>query len=59
MKSISVVGTKEETILLESGFRPLENRRLWEKEGICYGREAALQEAWLKLNKEEKINLYN
>ncbi len=38
---------KGETVLLrEAGFKPVvQDGSLWEKDGICYGRQAASQEA--------------
>jgi hypothetical protein len=43
-------GAKEETALLEAGFKPIEDGSLWEKDGVYYGREAAVQEALRKLS---------
>ena len=49
---------KEETALLETSFEPLdENGMLWEKNGVCYGRQAALQESLRKLHEEEGVYL--
>ena len=37
---------EENALLLENGFEPVgSNDLLWVKECVCYGREAALQEA--------------
>jgi hypothetical protein len=37
---------EENALLLENGFEPVgSNDLLWLKECVCYGREAALQEA--------------
>jgi len=33
--------------LREAGFEPVgEEGLLWERDGVCYGREAASQKAW-------------
>ena len=50
---------KEESALLEAGFEPLENRLLWEKNGVCYGRQAALQKALRKLREEDDVYLFD
>jgi hypothetical protein len=46
-------GAKEEIALLEASFKPIEDGSLWEKDGVYYGREAAVQEAQLKLSEGE------
>jgi hypothetical protein len=54
------VGIREidNTILLEARFMPLvDNGLLWEKDSVCYGREAALQRALRKLDEEEGVYL--
>jgi hypothetical protein len=40
---------KEDFALIEAGFEPTERDDLWMKNGVYYGREAALQKAWRKL----------
>jgi hypothetical protein len=40
---------KENATLVEASFAPMEGEDLWMKNGVCYGREAALQTAWRKL----------
>ena len=58
MKGVGISAT-EEKALLEAGFEPLEKKRLlWEKKGVCYGRQAALQGALRKLREEEGIYLF-
>ena len=37
---------QQNDILLTAGFKRTEHILLWEKDGVCYGREAALQQAW-------------
>ena len=37
---------QENDILLTAGFKRTEHILVWEKDGVCYGREAALQQAW-------------
>ena len=44
---------KEELALEKASFNPVESGLLWEKNGVLYGREAALQRAWQKLRNEE------
>jgi hypothetical protein len=45
---------KEEITLLGARFEPVEDEGiLWEKEGVCYGREAALQQALRELRERE------
>jgi hypothetical protein len=52
MESVGIDANQEST-LLEAGFEPLEDEgMLWEKNGVCYGRQAALQEALRKLRAE-------
>lgn len=41
---------REDFVLFAAGFKRTEHGFLWEKEGVCYGREAALQKAWQKLH---------
>jgi hypothetical protein len=53
------ISAKEENVLLEAGFEPLENGLLWEKNGISYGRQAALQKALRKLHEEDDIYLFD
>ena len=53
------ISAKEENALLEAGFEPLENGLLWEKNGISYGRQAALQKALRKLHEEEGVYLFD
>ena len=51
------VGIREidDTILLEARYLPLEDDGLlWEKDSVCYGRQAALQRALRKLDEEDK-----
>ena len=43
---------RENGILLTGGFKRTENVLWWEKNGIYYGREAALQEALRQLREE-------
>jgi hypothetical protein len=53
--------SKEESALLGAGFVPLEEDEgmLWEKNGVYYGRQAALQEALRELREEYGIDLYD
>ncbi len=43
---------RENGTLLTAGFKRTENVLLWEKNGVRYGREAALQEALRELREE-------
>ena len=40
---------RQNDILLTAGFKRTEHILVWEKDGVCYGREVALQQAWQKL----------
>jgi len=41
--------------LREAGFEPVgEEGLLWERDGVCYGREAASQKAWRDLREGEE-----
>ena len=53
------INAKEESALLEANFKPLENRLLWEKNGVWYGRQAALQKALRKLREEDDVYLFD
>jgi hypothetical protein len=53
------INVVEECALLEAGFEPLENRLLWEKNDVCYGRQAALQESLHKLYEEDGVYLFD
>ena len=54
------ISAKEEGALLEAGFEPLEeDRLLWEKNGVWYGRQAALQKALRKLREEDDVYLFD
>jgi hypothetical protein len=45
----------DDVILLEARFMALEDDGLlWEKDSVCYGRQAALQRALRKLDEEDK-----
>ena len=61
MTGLSLLRTKEESALLEANFEPLEEEEglLWEKGGVYYGREAALQKALGKLYQEEGTYLFD
>jgi hypothetical protein len=37
--------TEENSILAQAGFEPTEEDALWRRQGVWYGREAALQTA--------------
>ena len=41
---------REDFVLFAAGFKRTERGFLWEKGGVCYGQEAALQKAWQKLH---------
>ena len=51
------IRVKENSTLLKASFEPLaeDDGLLWEKESVCYGREAALQRALRKLHEEEGV----
>jgi hypothetical protein len=56
------VGLKvmDDSILLEARFVPLEDHGLlWEKDSVCYGRQAALQKALRKLEEEDGVYLFD
>jgi hypothetical protein len=56
------VGIREidDTILLEARFVPLEDDGLlWEKDSVCYGRQAALQRALRKLDEKDGVYLFD
>jgi hypothetical protein len=56
------VGIREidDAILLEARFVPLEDDGLlWEKDSVCYGRQAALQRALRKLHEEDGVYLFD
>jgi hypothetical protein len=60
MEGVNDIRAKEEAILLEANFKPLEiNGMLWEKEGVCYGRKAALQNAHSSLFQRRGYALYD
>ena len=55
------INAKEKSALLEASFEPLaeDDGILWEKNGVCYGRQAALQEALRKLHEEDGVYLFD
>ena len=54
------INAKENSTLLEASFEPLEDDGiLWEKNGVCYGRQAALQKALRKLHEEDGVYLFD
>ena len=56
------VGIREidDVILLEARFVPLEDDGLlWEKDSVCYGRQAALQKALRNLDEEDDVYLFD
>ena len=51
---------KEKSALLEASFEPLgDDGVLWEKNGVCYGRQAALQESIRKLHEEAGVYFFD
>ena len=42
---------KEDVMLVAAGFEPVEVGDLWSRNGVSYGREAALQFAWREWRK--------
>jgi hypothetical protein len=55
------INAKEKSAMLEASFEPLaeDDGVLWEKNGVCYGRQAALQESLRKLHEEEGVYLFD
>jgi hypothetical protein len=54
------INAKENSTLLEASFEPLEDDGiLWEKNGVWYGRQAALQKALRKLHEEDGVYLFD
>ena len=55
------INAKEESTLLGASFEPLaeDDGILWEKNGVCYGRQAALQKALRKLHEEDGVYLFD
>jgi hypothetical protein len=54
------INAKEESTLLGASFEALEDDGiLWEKNGVCYGRQAALQEALRELREEDGVYLFD
>lgn len=49
---------KEDTVLLEASFEPANEYDLWVKNGVFYGREAALQKASRQLREGGKTKLF-
>ena len=50
----------DDVVLLEARFMPLEDDGLlWEKDSVCYGRQAALQRALRKLDEEDGVYLFD
>ena len=55
------INAKEKSALLEASFEPLaeDDGLLWEKNGVCYGRQAALQESLRKLHEEDGVYFFD
>jgi hypothetical protein len=54
------INAKEESTLLGANFEALEDDGiLWEKNGVWYGRQAALQKALRKLHEEDGVYLFD
>jgi hypothetical protein len=50
----------DDTILLEARFVPPEDDGLlWDKDSVCYGRQAALQKALRKLDEKDGVYLFD
>jgi hypothetical protein len=45
---------KEDSVLIEARFEPTENRLVWKKHGLWFGREAALQAAFLERRERDR-----
>jgi hypothetical protein len=59
MERVVAIREKEESILLKTSFEPLEDGILWEKDGVYYGREAALQDALRELRERAGVYLFD
>ena len=56
MDGLVGISKKEESILLEASYKPLEeDGMLWEKNGVCYARQAALQTTLRELQHNDVI----
>jgi hypothetical protein len=54
------INAKENSTLLGASFEALEDDGiLWEKNGVWYGRQAALQKALRKLHEEDGVYLFD
>jgi hypothetical protein len=52
------INAKEKGILLGASFEPRgDDGMLWEKNGVCYGRQVALQQALRELHEEDGVHL--
>ena len=50
----------DDAILLEARYLPLEDDGLlWEKDSVCYGRQAALQKALRTLDEKDGVYLFD
>ena len=45
---------QEDSVLIEARFEPTENRLVWKKHGLWFGREAALQAAFLERRERDR-----
>jgi hypothetical protein len=61
MERVVGIREKEESILLKARFEPLEEDDgvLWEKDGVYYCREAALQYALRELRERAGVYLFD
>ena len=60
VEGIAGVREKEEITLLGARFEPMEDGgSLWEKDDVCYGREAALQQALRELREREGVSHFD
>ncbi len=55
VEAVRVVEAQEESVLIEASFEPLGDKMFWEKDGVCYSRQAALQKALRKLQEEDGV----
>ncbi len=56
-RSYGIRAKKEEhSALVGAGFEPTEDEDLWSKDGVWYGKEAALQHAWQEQGKADLRN---
>jgi hypothetical protein len=55
-RTLAAYRQKEDGLLVAAGFNPEEGANVWRRDGVYFGREAALQNAWREWHEHKGRN---